>query len=317
MNTTAPVISCIAAALFAAAAPLAAQSAADDAFLGRSIALGAVLSADEALSWAEYDLVDRPGLDGELERQQVAFRRTVGGASKAFWGVFAARGDESRRLRVPGGVTPGGLRPGASLALETLSLGAETGARFGLGDGTSDGGWFWSPRAAASFTSADLDLRPTAGARLDAGAEALTVFGSAAVGHRWPLALATGNGRVELAAEALLLHTSVLSADDGFPDDDLFTTHGRLRFAGLWPTGGEVFGARLEIGLRARLTLLDDDLGAGGPLGYAADRHADVDLRLMARPDEGRLPVGALGLALRWVDADGLDGWSVGVAVSP
>lgn len=317
MNTTPSVLGFVVMAWLALAAPLSAQPAAGDALLGRSISLGAALSSDEALSWATYDLGEGAALDGELERQQVAFRRGLGGEStSAFWGLFAVRGDEERSLRVAG-VFP---VPPTRFGLETTSLGAETGARFGLGDAARSDpgdGWFWSPRAAASYTFADLERRVGRGSSVESDAEALTVFGSAAVGHRWPLALENGDGHVELAAEAILLHSTVLSADDGFPDDDLFTAHGRLRFAGLWPTGGEIFGAALEVGLRARLTLLDDDLDTRGSLGYAADRHADVGLRLMARPDEGAFPVGALGLALRYVDADGLDGWSVGVAVSP
>lgn len=90
------------------------------------------------------------------------------------------------------------------------------------------------------------------------------------------------------------------------------SAHLRLHAAALFPLAASLAGHPLELG--ATLTHTEVDSEIGDPLGI--ERLDEASLSLLMRVGDERLPVGAVGLALRYFDADSFDGWTFGITVS-
>lgn len=276
--------------------------------LGPRLAMKVLLSSEDALSAGRFEVGGSPVIDTQIETQQIGIRLRLGDHPwRPFVGVFGSRWADKdsftgQTLRFESEVT-------------SVTVGVEAGADVLLAGATRDRGWFLEPRAAVgySWTEQDdrleiFDFAPTS-TRFAAEAEAWSALVSAGIGRRWQR---PDRWRTEAQVSLWWLHTEPGSVDDLFSDRSHTSEHMRLHLSAIFPLSARLAGHGLELATGLVHTELDDDVGNF----FRSDRLTEASVGLLARVGDERLPVNAVGLAVRFFDAAGFDGWTVGITVS-
>lgn len=276
--------------------------------LGARLAMKVLLSSEDALSAGRFEFGDSRVVDTQIETQQIGVRWRLGEhRSRPFVGVFAGLWADEDSFTGPT------LR--FESEFESLTVGIEAGADLLLGDATRRAGWFLEPRAALGYSWAEqddeleiFDFAPMS-TRFTAEAEAWTALASAGVGRRWER---PDRWRTEAMLSLWWLHTEPGSVDEPFADRSHTSEHLRLQLSAIFPLSARLAGHPLELATGLVHTELDDDVGQF----FRSDRLTEASVALLARVGDEHLPVGAVGLAVRYFDAEAFDGWTLGITVS-
>lgn len=276
--------------------------------LGSRLAMKVLLSSEDALSAGRFEFSGSPVIDTQVETQQIGVRWRLGEHRfRPFVGVFGGRWSDEDSF------TGQTLR--FESEVESVTLGVEAGANVLLGGATKHRGWFLEPRAALGFSWTEQDDRleisdfaPTS-TRFTAEAEAWTALASAGIGRRWER---LDRWRTEAMVSLWWLHTEPGSVDQAFSDRSHTSEHLRLHLSAVLPLSARLVGHPLELATGLVHTELDDEVGHF----FRSDRLTEASVALLARVGDERLPVDAVGLAVRYFDAESFDGWTLGITVS-
>jgi hypothetical protein len=289
---------------------LEAQSGLSEAgrILGRAIAAGVVLATDDFAASGRYSVDDDAESSFSLQKFGIRHDFERPGRWRPFLGFRLGQVEFEQQLDV-------GANERAPLEFEVWGFMVEGGARYLI-----DGPWFIEFRGEVGYSFADnrLEYPPGAGNLAPAwdgvlfnwDAEAVSLEGRVVIG--WTEQSA-GGITTELTAEVAGLRTDPVRTDDPIQDVTVDTHFERLSAGLRIPLGGQAFGAQLRLDPRLRHTFLAEEIS--DPLDSGSFTDLGVAL-LSLRPEGGRLPISAIGIAATYTTADSFDGWSIGVAVS-
>ncbi|MDA8021050.1 MAG: autotransporter outer membrane beta-barrel domain-containing protein [Thermoanaerobaculia bacterium] len=274
----------------------------DTTELGSVLGLKVLLSSEDVVSASRYE----SDSEFDFETQQLGLRWRLGDHRwLPFLGVFAGRYVDDLSTA------------STATTFEAVTGGVEAGAEVLLAGANHRSGWFLEPRAAVGTSwierretvRFDGEEGPAGVDGSTADARALTMLASLGLGRRWE---SPGRWRLEGLTSLWWLRTDPHSVDAPLIDRHQTSTHLRLQLSVVLPLTATFSGRALELAAGLVHTELDDDFAEH----LAVDRMTEASLSLLTRFRDGAFPVGAFGLAVRYLDADSFDGWTLGVTVS-
>jgi hypothetical protein len=300
----------IALPLFAVSASAVAQDTDVDAgrIIGRSIAVGVLLASDTFAATGCYQMYDDAKTTFCIRQLGGRYFFKGEGAWEPFIGAQIGQVLIDQRISLAESIR-------GDSDFDVWGIEIEGGMRMFFGRG-----WFGEIGSAVSYSSVKNRLRyPNPGIADSLGplidgvffnwdAEVITLQGRLVLG--WESRPVHGVG-ILLKSELIGLRMDPIKTDDPIQDVTVNAHYARVSSAFEIPLGIWAFSLPLRFDTTIRMTFVDRELA--DPLD--SDVFADLRLALVALlPEESKLPISAVGLAVTYTIAKGFYGWSVGIS---